>query len=67
MKKLAFMFVAFAAISFASCGNKAAQADAAVEADTVCCDSAEVEVVDSVAVVADSAAVVADSAAVVAE
>ena len=28
MKKLAFLFVAFAAISFASCGNKTAQAEA---------------------------------------
>ncbi len=54
MKKLVFMFVAFAAISFASCGNKT---EAAAEAtDSVVADSA---VVDSV--VADSAA--ADSAA----
>ena len=43
MKKLAFLFVAFAAISFASCGNKTAQAEAC---DSVCCYS--VEVVDSV-------------------
>ncbi len=28
MKKLVFMFVAVAAISFASCGNKTAQAEA---------------------------------------
>jgi hypothetical protein len=27
MKKLVFLFVAFAAVSFASCGNKAAQSD----------------------------------------
>ena len=51
MKKLVFMFVAVAAISFASCGNKTNQA-APVDSDTVA-------VVDSV--VADSAA--ADSAA----
>ena len=54
MKKLVFMFVAVAAISFASCGNKA-QAPA-VEEDTV----AVAEVEDTTA--ADS--VVADSAAV---
>ncbi|MBR1484652.1 MAG: hypothetical protein IJ612_03035 [Prevotella sp.] len=56
MKKLVFMFVAVAAISFASCGNKAA-APAVEEADT----TAVAEVVeDSVAndsVAADSAAV----------
>ena len=55
MKKLVFMFVAVAAISFASCGNNKAQAPA-VEEDTV----AVAEVVDSLAgdsVVADSAAV----------
>ncbi len=45
MKKLAFMFVAVAAISFASCGNKAQEAEAV---DTVAVDT--VEVVDTVAV-----------------
>ena len=55
MKKLVFMFVAVAAISFASCGNKA-QAPAPAEEDTV--EVAEVE--DTTA--ADST--VADSAAV---
>jgi len=57
MKKLVFMFVAVAAISFASCGNQAQQAPAQ---DT---DSIE-EVVDSNVV--DSAAadtVAADSTA----
>ena len=45
MKKLVFMFVAVAAISFASCGNKTAQAEAVdsevdtVAADTVAADS----------------------------
>ena len=34
MKKLVFMFVAVAAISFASCGNKAEQA-APVDTDTI--------------------------------
>ena len=54
MKKLVFMFVAVAAISFASCGNKA-QAPA-VDTDSIA------EVVDSVvdSLAADSA--VADSA-----
>ena len=47
MKKLVFMFVAVAAISFASCGNKTAQTEA-VDTDTVVTvDSAEV--VDSAA------------------
>ena len=53
MKKLVFMFVAVAAISFASCGNKTAQAEAV--------DSDSVAVVDTVATV-DTAAV--DTAAV---
>ena len=54
MKKLVFMFVAVAAISFASCGNQAQPAPAT---DT---DSIE-EVVDTLA--GDTAAVV-DTAAV---
>ena len=59
MKKLVFMFVAVAAISFASCGNKTAQAEAV--------DSDPIAVVDSAAadtVAADTAAadtVAADS------
>ena len=59
MKKLVFMFVAVAAISFASCGNKTAQAEAV--------DSDSIAVVDSAAadtVAADTAAadtVTADS------
>ena len=59
MKKLVFMFVAVAAISFASCGNKAQQAEVV--------DTDSVAVVDSAAVdstVADTAAV---DTAVVAE
>ena len=54
MKKLAFMFVAVAAISFASCGNGTKQAEAE---DTTAVDT--VEVVDTVAadtVAADSVA-----------
>ena len=60
MKKLVFMFVAVAAISFASCGNQAQQA-APAEADSI----EEVVVEDSLA--ADSAAIdstAADSAVV---
>jgi hypothetical protein len=58
MKKLVFMFVAVAAISFASCGGQQAQPAPEVEADSV-------EVVDSVeadTVQADSVAAPADSA-----
>ena len=51
MKKLVLMFVAIAAISFASCGNKtAANAAAAADSDSV----ADTALVDSAA---DSAAV----------
>ena len=35
MKKLVLMFVAIAAISFASCGNKTAQTAANADSDTV--------------------------------
>ena len=52
MKKLVLMFVAVAAISFASCGNKTQQAEAV--------DSDSIAVVDTAA--ADTAA--ADTAAV---
>ena len=60
MKKLVFMFVAVAAISFASCGNKTAQAEA-VDSDSIAevVDSADTTAADTTA--ADSAA--ADSAA----
>ena len=54
MKKLVFMFVAVAAISFASCGNKTAQAEA-VDSDSIAVvDSAEAAPADTTAV--DSAA-----------
>ena len=59
MKKLVFMFVAVAAISFASCGNKTEQA-APVDTDSI-------EAVDSVTedtLAADSVEAPADSAAV---
>ncbi len=54
MKKLVFMFVAVAAISFASCGNKTAQAEA-VDSDSIAAvDSAEVDTVAADSVAADS-------------
>lgn len=64
MKKLAFLFVAFAAVSFASCGNKAANSEATVDSDSVAVVEEAAPVVDSAAVVCDSAAVSADSAVV---
>ena len=56
MKKLVLMFVAIAAISFASCGNKTAAPAANADSDTVAVDSmaSDAMAVDSVA--ADSAA-----------
>ena len=62
MKKLVFLFVAFAAVSFASCGNKAANSEVASDSDSVAVveESAAVDTVDSLA--ADSAAT--DSAVV---
>lgn len=41
MKKIAFMFVAVAAIAFASCGNKTNEAEAtdSTAVDTTVCDS----------------------------
>ena len=56
MKKLVLMFVAVAAISFASCGNKTAQAEP-VDSDTI----AQVDTVAVDSAAADTAAV--DSAA----
>lgn len=57
MKKLVFMFVALAAISFASCGNKTANTEASVATDSAVVDSAATDstAADSVAT-ADSAA-----------
>ena len=56
MKKLVLMFVAIAAISFASCGNKTAAPAANADSDTVAVDSmaSDSMAVDSVA--ANSAA-----------
>ena len=48
MKKLVFMFVAMAAVSFASCGgsNKAAEAVDSVATDSVVADSAAADSVE---------------------
>ena len=46
MKKLAFVFAAVVAVSFASCGNKTAQAEA-VDSDSVCVDTVATCVCDS--------------------
>ena len=56
MKKLVFMFVAVAAISFASCGNKTAQAAAVDSYSIAVVDSAEVDTVAADTVAADSTA-----------
>ena len=57
MKKLAFVFAAVVAVSFASCGNKTAQAEA-VDSDSIAVvDSADTVAADTVAadtVAADS-------------
>lgn len=51
MKKLVLMFVAIAAISFASCGNKTAQAEGA---DTTNVDTAAVDTAAADTVAADT-------------
>lgn len=55
MKKLAFLFVAMAAVSFAACGNQASEA--AVE------EEAPVEVVEEVAEAVEEAAEAVEEAA----
>lgn len=52
MKKLVFMFAAFAAISFASCGSKTETPVEANDSDSVAVDT--VDTVASDSVVADS-------------
>ena len=65
MKKVAFMFVAAMALSFAACGDQTKASEEACDS-AACCDSAVVEeVVDTLAEVVDSAA--AEVEAVVAE
>ena len=53
MKKLVLMFVAIAAISFASCGNKTAQAPAE---DTTAVDTAMVDTAAADTAAVDTAA-----------
>ena len=62
MKKLVFLFVAFAAVSFASCGNKAANTESTVDSSAVVEEAAPV--VDDSTAVDSTAAVATDSAAV---
>lgn len=62
MKKLVFMFVAVAAISFASCGNKTNQAapvdsDSVATVDSVANDSAATDSAATDSAATDSAAV----------
>ena len=56
MKKLVLMFVAIAAISFASCGNKTAAPAAGSDSDTVAVDSAASDTVAADTAAADTAA-----------
>ncbi len=68
MKKLVLMAVAIVAVSFASCGNKAANAEQATSHSIRIADSiaaVEAAAAEAAASVADTTAV--DSAAVVAE
>ena len=46
MKKLVFLFVAFAAVSFASCGNKAANTEATVDSTAAVVEEVAVETVN---------------------
>ena len=59
MKKLVLMFVAIAAVSFASCGNKAADAEKAT-ADSI-------RIADSIAAAAQAADTIAADTTVVTE
>lgn len=49
MKKLLFLFVAVAAMSFASCGNKTAAEAPVEDSDSVAVDTLDTTVVDSAA------------------
>ena len=49
MKKLVLMFVAIAAISFASCGNKNQSAAPTTDSDTTAVDTADTAAVDTAA------------------
>ena len=63
MKKLVFLFVAFAAVSFASCGFLAAY-NGAVNAPSTTVETVEAAVVETVDTVAAVDSTAADSAAV---
>lgn len=65
MKKLVLMAVAIVAVSFASCGNKAANAEQATADSIRIADSIAAAAAEAAASVADTTAT--DSAAVVAE
>jgi hypothetical protein len=60
MKKLVFMFVAIAAISFASCGGN--KTNATAETDTTAVDTAMVDTAEVDTAEVDSAAVEAEVA-----
>jgi flavin-binding protein dodecin len=66
MKKLFLSFAVIAGMSMISCGNKAADENAAEATDSIETVE-ETEVVDSAAAVVDSAAVATDSVAAAAE
>ena len=55
MKKLAFVFAAVVAVSFASCGNKAEQTNCSEECDTVAVEEV-VETVDTDTAAVDTVA-----------
>ena len=55
MKKLVLMFVAIAAISFASCGNKTAQYTASADSDTAMVDTAAADTAAADTAAADTA------------
>ncbi len=59
MKKLAFVFAAIVAVSFASCGNKTEQG-ACCDSDSVACDSIAADSLATDSAAADTT--VADSA-----
>ncbi|MBR1467857.1 MAG: hypothetical protein IJ606_04430 [Bacteroidaceae bacterium] len=59
MKKLAFVFAAIVAVSFASCGNKTEQG-ACCDSDSVACDSIAADSIATDSAAADTT--VADSA-----
>lgn len=63
MKKLVFLFVAFAAVSFASCGNKTANNTEVANDSTVVAENTPVEEADTTVTVANNdSTVVAETA-----